>query len=130
MFNSMIRTSIITAVAALGVLSVGTFTSVASARKPVKVGHIEILCVLTTSSGAVSEFPEGTTATVTNPNTGHTRTYKCMSGKWVQIAEEALPTPPTTQEHVTTPPPIKEEPAPSKPTGVIPPPPLAGGAAG
>ncbi len=117
MLTTKIRTIIITAVAALSILSVGTLPSVASARKPVKVGHIEILCVLTTSSGAVSEFPEGTTATVTNPNTGHTRTYKCMSGKWVQIAQEALPTPPTTQENVITPPPIKEEPtAPTSPS--------------
>ncbi len=100
---SKIRTSVITAVAALSVLSVGTFTSVASARKPVKVGHIEILCLLPTASGAVAEFPEGAQVTATNPKTGETRTYQCVSGNWVQIAQEAPPTPRTTQEPVTTP---------------------------
>lgn len=108
MFNSKIRTSTITAVAALLVLSVGTFASVASARKPVKVGHIEIYCQLPTASGAVAEFPEGTTATATNPKTGETRTYKCISGNWVQIAQEAPPTTSTSQEHVITPPLVKQ----------------------
>jgi hypothetical protein len=116
MLTSKIRTSIIAAVTALGVLSVGTFTSVASARKPVKVGHIEIYCLLPTVDGSVAEFPEGTTTTATNPKTGETRTYKCTNGKWVRIAQEAPPAPPTTQESVTTPLPIKEEPtAPTPP---------------
>ncbi len=101
MLTSKIRTSIITTVAALSVLSVGTFTSVASARKPVKVGHIEILCLLPTASGAVAEFPEGAEVTASNPKTGETRTYKCVSGQWVRIP--ATP-PPTNQERPSTPP--------------------------
>ncbi|MGO8903993.1 MAG: hypothetical protein ACLQMH_00030 [Solirubrobacteraceae bacterium] len=107
MFSSKIRTSIITAIAALSVVSVGPFTSVASARKPVKVGHIEILCLLATASGAVAEFSEGAQVTATNPKTGETRTYKCISGQWVRIAQEAPPTPPTSQERVTGPLPVK-----------------------
>jgi hypothetical protein len=98
MFTSKIRISIITAVAALSILSVGTFTSVASARPPVKVGKIEIDCPVQTGDGGVEWRPEGSTMTVAaadDEGTVYFMTLQCKGGSWVSVGQVEAPSAPT-----------------------------------
>jgi hypothetical protein len=100
------RISIITAVVALSIASVGPFTSVASARRPVKIGKIEVECpVLDKEGNVVGWLPEGTLLPFEDAN-GVYHYYTCSNGHWVQVGQEApsTPRPPTTRERPTTPP--------------------------
>jgi hypothetical protein len=105
LFTSKIRISIITAVAALSVASAGSFTSVASARRPVKIGHIEIECpVLDKAGKVVGWLPEGTILPLEDAN-GVRHEYICIDGNWLALRETpSTPWPPTTVERPTIPP--------------------------
>jgi hypothetical protein len=100
MLTGKIRISIITAVAALSVASVGPFASVASARRPMKIGKIQIDCPVRDDEGKVIAWaPEGTWM-----HEGKTN-YICLNGEWVAAQEApSTPQPPTTVERPTTPP--------------------------
>jgi len=101
MLTSKIRISIITAVAALSVLSLGPMTSVASARRPVKIGKIQIDCPVEDKNGNVTWYPEGTTRDREVEAADGTVFYVhevCADGEWIS-AQESTPTSPKTIGH-------------------------------
>jgi hypothetical protein len=96
--SGRIRVSIIGAVAALSVLSLGPMTSLASARPVVKIGKIQIDCPVEDKNGALTWYPEGTTRDREVEAADGTVFYVhevCANGEWIS-AQESTPTFPKT----------------------------------
>ena len=93
MFTSKIPTSIIAAVAALSILSLGPMTSVASARPKITVQHVEQLCVIETGKGKIY-FKEGTR--INTQANGSTKVHEseCREGEWKKLNQEGTPSQP------------------------------------
>jgi hypothetical protein len=87
MFTSKIRTSIITAVAALSVLAVGPMTPVASARIKITVTHVEQLCVHENEDGSKTYNKEGDRVTMKSKDGKTTIELECKEGEWKRVAQ-------------------------------------------
>jgi len=97
MLTNKIRTGIITAVAALSVVSLGPMTSVASARakaKGVQVGKIQIDCPVEDQYGHITWYPEGTKRDREVEAADGTVVFvheECANGEWISAQVTTLP---------------------------------------
>jgi hypothetical protein len=80
MFSTRVRTTIITLIAACG-LATATVAPAVSQARPVTKTPPRAECTLTTASGGVWVYGDGTVVVITEPN-GYQKKFKCNNGRW------------------------------------------------